>query len=142
MVNKLMYVRNRVLKPMLEELNNSIQPSMENNNIELERLEVQEKRLHEMMEKHDISSCVILPELIKIGIAKEKLCAAGIIYPNDNRKVALKELISILDRETLQTEFSQHIFSLIVSKVTIMSKKQIVFELKCGLRLKERMVRA
>lgn len=142
MVNKLMYVRNRVLKPMLEELNNSIQPSMENNNIELERLEVQEKRLHEMMEKHDISSSVILPELIKIGIAKEKLCAAGIIYPNDNRKVALKELISILDRETLQTEFSEHIFSLIVSKVTIMSKKQIVFELKCGLRLKERMVRA
>lgn len=35
MVNKLMYAKNRVLKPMLEELNNSIQPLAENNTKEL-----------------------------------------------------------------------------------------------------------
>lgn len=35
MVNKLMYAKNRVLKPMLEKLNNSIQPLAENNTKEL-----------------------------------------------------------------------------------------------------------
>ena len=142
MVNKLMYVKNRVLKPMLVELNNWVQPLAENNTKELERLEAQENRLHEMMEKHNISSSVILPELIKIVAAKEKLRKADMVYSNDNRKVALRELISILEREPLQTEFSETIFSSIVNKVAIMSKKQIVFELKCGLRLKERLVRA
>lgn len=141
MVNKLMYAKNRVLKPMLEELNSSIHPSTENNN-ELERLEAQESMLHEMMEKHDISSSVILPELIKIRVAKEELCAAEKIYSNDDKKGALKELISVLDREPLQTEFSEHIFSAIVNKAVIVSKKQILFELKCGLRLEERLVRA
>ena len=142
MVNKLMYVKNRLLKPLLEELNDSIQPCIENSNKELERLEAQENMLHEMMERHDISSSVILPELIKIEAAKEKLRKAEMVYSNDNRKGALRELIGILEREPLQTEFSEHIFSSIVNKAAIVSKKQIVFELKCGLKLKERLVRA
>ena len=142
MVNKLMYVKNRLLKPLLEELNDSIQPGIENRNKELERLEAQENMLHEMMERHDISSSVILPEIIKIEVAKEKLRKAEMLYSNDNRKGALKELISILEREHLQTEFSENIFSSIVNKAAVVSKKQIVFELKCGLKLKERLVRA
>ena len=85
---------------------------------------------------------MILPELIKIEAAKEKLRKAEMVYSNDNRKGALRELIGILEREPLQTEFSEHIFSSIVNKAAIVSKKQIVFELKCGLKLKERLVRA
>ena len=34
------------------------------------------------------------------------------------------------------------IFTAIVDRVVVLSKKEIVFELKCGLRLKERLVRA
>lgn len=142
MVNKLIYIKNRVLKPMLEELNNAVQSSDENRGSKIEKLEAQETMLLEMMEKHDISSNVILPELIKIGEEKEKLCVLGKISSGDDKKDSLRELICICDRESLQKEFSEHIFSAIVDKVVIISKKEIVFELKCGLSLKERLVRA
>jgi len=142
MVNKLIYVKNRVLKPMLEELNTTVQLPMEDNAKELEKLDAQAAMFQTMMEEHCVSSSVILPELIKIEEKKERLRLADAIASNDNRIEALRELISICDRESLQTEFSDHIFLTIVDKVSILSKKEILFELKCGLRLKERMVRA
>ena len=53
------------------------------------------------------------------------------------------EMGLIDNKELLPLEaFSDDIFSASVNKVIILSKKEIVFELKCGLKLKERLVRA
>ena len=67
MVNKLICIKNRVLKSMLNELNSTEIPQSENIESELDRLNSQEAALLEMQAKHNISSSVILPELIKLS---------------------------------------------------------------------------
>ena len=142
MVNKLICINNRVLKTMFIELSNTEIPQCENNESELDRLNSQEAVLLEMQAKHNLSSSVILPELIKISKARDKIRIAENSSNIVDRKVALRELISICDKEDVQKEFSDSIFTAIVDRVVVLSKKEIVFELKCGLRLKERLVRA
>ena len=142
MVNKLICINNRVLKTMFIELSNTEIPHCENNESELDRLNSQEAVLLEMQAKYNLSSSVILPELIKISKARDKIRIAENSSNIVDRKAALRELISICDKEDVQKEFSDSIFTAIVDRVVVLSKKEIVFELKCGLRLKERLVRA
>ncbi|MBE6105337.1 recombinase family protein [Anaerovibrio lipolyticus] len=142
MVNKLICIKNRVLKTMLSDLSNTEIPHCENNESELDRLNSQEALLLEMQAKHNLSSSVILPELIKISKARDKIRVGENIRSKVDRKTALRELIGICDKKGVQKEFSDNIFTAIVDRVVVLSKKEIIFELKCGLRLRERLVRA
>ena len=40
----------------------------------------------------------------------------------------------------MMTEFDDEIFLSFVERITVLSRKEVVFGLKCGLSLKERMV--
>lgn len=142
MINKLICVRNRVLKPLLQEMENTSPPVNSNAEAELDKLDTQEKMLLEMQKQHGISSAIILPELQKINEARIKFTAVQAVVNPISRVNALKELISICDSTEPLEAFSDDIFSASVNKAIILSKKEIVFELKCGLKLKERLVRA
>ena len=142
MINKLICVRNRVLKPLLQEMKNTRATVDSNAEAEMDKLDTQKKMLLEMQKKHSISCAVILPELQKINEAKNKLTALQMLVNPVNRVSALKELINICDSTEPLEEFSDDIFSATVEKTIILSKKEIVFALKCGLKLKERLVRA
>ena len=142
MINKLICVRNRVLKPLLQEMENTSPPVDSNAEAELDKLDTQEKMLLEMQKQHGISSAIILPELQKINEARIKFTAVQAVVNPISRVNALKELISICDSTEPLEAFSDDIFSASVNKAIILSKKEIVFELKCGLKLKERLVRA
>ena len=41
---------------------------------------------------------------------------------------------------TMMTEFDDKIFLSFVERITVLSRKEVSFELKCGLSLKERLV--
>lgn len=52
----------------------------------------------------------------------------------------LQRLLWFTSKGTMMTEFDDEIFLSFVERITVLSRKELVFELKCGLSLKERMV--
>ena len=51
----------------------------------------------------------------------------------------IKDLISFLGKKTHFTKFDEDTFSRFVDKITVLSRTEIEFELKIGLKLKERL---
>ena len=52
----------------------------------------------------------------------------------------LQRLLRFTSKETMMTEFDDEIFLSFVERITVLSRKEVVFEWKCGLSLKERLV--
>ena len=52
----------------------------------------------------------------------------------------LQKLIRFVSKGTMLTEFDDGVFLEYVDKVTVLSRNESVFELKCGLFLRERLV--
>lgn len=52
----------------------------------------------------------------------------------------LQRLLRFTSKGTMMTEFDDEIFLSFVERITVLSRKEVVFEWKCGLSLKERMV--
>lgn len=53
---------------------------------------------------------------------------------------ALEMLIKFVSGSEMLTEYSDEIFLSHVEGSTVLSREEVVFELKCGLKLKERLV--
>ena len=59
----------------------------------------------------------------------------------DMVKIAeLQRLLRFTSKGTMMTEFDDKIFLSFVERITVLSRKEVSFELKCGLSLKERLV--
>ena len=59
----------------------------------------------------------------------------------DRTKIeALETLIKFVSGSEMLTEYSDEIFLSYVEGIIVLSREKIVFELKCGLKLKERLV--
>lgn len=57
--------------------------------------------------------------------------------------ILMPDLFSLLrftSKGTMMTEFDDEIFLSFVERITVLSRKEVVFEWKCGLSLKERLV--
>lgn len=52
----------------------------------------------------------------------------------------LQRLLRFTSKGTMMTEFDDEIFLSFVERITVLSRKEVVFEWKCGLSLKERLV--
>lgn len=52
----------------------------------------------------------------------------------------LQRLLWLVSKGNMLTEFDDEIFLSFMEQVTVMSRKEVVFELKCGLSLRERLV--
>lgn len=52
----------------------------------------------------------------------------------------LQKLMKFVSKGTMQTEFEEEVFCNFVKGMTVHSREEVVFELKCGLSLKERLV--
>ena len=52
----------------------------------------------------------------------------------------LQKLMKFVSKGTMQTEFEEEAFCSFVTGITVYSREEVVFELKCGLSLKERLV--
>lgn len=59
----------------------------------------------------------------------------------DRTKIeALETLMKLVSVSEMLTEYSDDIFLSHVEGITVLSREEVVFELKCGLKLKERLV--
>lgn len=52
----------------------------------------------------------------------------------------LQRLLRFISKGTMLTEFDDAVFLSFVERVTVLSRKEVVFQLKCGLSLRERLV--
>src|SRR5699024_12248891 len=52
----------------------------------------------------------------------------------------LQRLLRFTSKGTMLTEFDDAIFLSFVERITVLSRKEVAFELKCGLSLRERLV--
>ena len=52
----------------------------------------------------------------------------------------LQRLLRFTSKGTMMTEFDDEIFLSFVERITVLSRKEVVYEWKCGLSLKERLV--
>ena len=52
----------------------------------------------------------------------------------------LQRLLRFTSKGTMLTEFDDETFLSFVERITVLSRKEVVFELKCGLSLRERLV--
>lgn len=58
----------------------------------------------------------------------------------DNEKAdALKNLIKFVSGHEMLTEYDEGLFESHVKEITVISRKEIIFGLHCGLNLKERL---
>lgn len=54
----------------------------------------------------------------------------------------LQRLIKFVSKGTMLTEFDDEVFLSFVERVIVQTRTEVLFELKCGLSLKERLVEA
>lgn len=150
MMNKLHYGSDFVLKPLLYSVRTM------NRAESLEHIYELETALDKNLEqKH------LLAELVAKGYLDQSVYQQAMVDLKRNTeslrrekdnltKVAgnelviceeVKELMKFLNREGLMREYDEEVFLRFVNQIMVYSRKEIGFELKCGLILKERLVK-
>ena len=79
----------------------------------------------------------LIVENERLKVRKENLLSSVSI---DNEKAdALKNLVKFVSNHEMLTEYDEGIFESYVKEITVISRKEIIFGLHCGLNLKERL---
>ena len=104
----------------------------------------QQKTTAELFSKKYLDPAVFVKANNELLIAKERLRAEKDFLLKMNvsgyqAELEIKELISFLGKSDCFTTFEEDIFSRFVEKITVFSRTEIEFELKIGLKLKERL---
>jgi hypothetical protein len=73
-------------------------------------------------------------------LRKEKESRIHSIGGDRTRADELQKLIRFTSKGEMLTQFDDEVFLTYVEKITVLSSADIVFELKCGLKLKERLM--
>lgn len=82
---------------------------------------------------------VLIVESEKLKVQKENLLSSVSV---DNEKAdVLKNLVRFVSDHKMLTEYDENLFDTHVRKITVVSRSKIIFELHCGLNLKERLDR-
>lgn len=147
MVNKLQFGNDLVLKPLLIALtvSNSKKTSHSIKDIEKEIADNEEQRtqLNLLLTKGYLGRAVFQDAHNKLVMEYEHLIAQkDLIMRMDESgytmEQALNELVDFLNGAKPFTEWDESLFEKLVEKVTVISREEVEFELKIGLKLKER----
>lgn len=131
MMNKLVFGNDLVLKPLLISIT-----TMQGN-------EEQRKQLNTLLTRGYLESPVFAEAHNKLVMEYEQLTAKrDLLYRMDNAgytmEQALSDLVSFLNGAEPFTEWDDSLFERFVEKVKVLSREEVEFELKFGLKLKER----
>lgn len=74
-------------------------------------------------------------------LQEEKKQMISTVSGDRTKIAALEKIIKFAFGSNMLTEYSDEIFISHVEGITVLSREEIVFELKCGLKLKERIAR-
>ncbi|MEG0292538.1 MAG: recombinase family protein [Anaerovoracaceae bacterium] len=149
MVNKLIFSRQLILKPLMNNLQ-----GLEDND-RLADIASCERKLEKNIEQRQVLTSLMASSLLETGVFNqessallqeyEKLQAEkeNLLYSINGDRTrfdALDNLIKALSKLEMITEFNDEFFLEHVDSIKVLSRTEIVFELKCGLKLKERLV--
>ena len=148
MINKLIFAHSIVLKPYVETLQNGCTdaPMRRIQQIQTLLLENAEQRetLTKLMAQGYIDQILYNEEnntlLSQADRYRQEMDTLSKAIGGDGAHVtAAKELLRYVEKAAMLTDFDEALFENTVTRIKVLSREEIAFELKCGLTLKERM---
>lgn len=149
MMNKLFFSHQILLKPLLADVRSTTY-TVDNTQIvvlddELEKLKQQQDNLVQFVANGYIDRPTFVKEQNQLTKQmddlenKRKMLTSSISKGFDNLE-SLEELVKLTKQGQMLTAFEDSQFDSFVDEVVILSRTELVFKLKCGLKLKERLV--
>lgn len=148
MMNKLIFGRKEVLQDLLGSIRRQNHTSSLQRINEIERAldEMSERRktLTTIMSKGYLETAAYTKETndllnIEASLEKERDQLVREINGDINKTEELKELIAFTGEAEMLTKFDSELFEKYVDHITVVSRERLVFNLKCGLNLEERL---
>ena len=149
MLNKLVFGHQLVLRPLLQSLRGLNDQSrllkIEELETAIEKNREQKQVLTNLMASGYLEPALFNKESNELAAEAEALRQEkdGLMRSVNGDMVKIEELQRLLrftSKGTMMTEFDDEIFLSFVERITVLSRKEVVFEWKCGLSLKERLV--
>lgn len=151
MMNKLVFGHQLVLRPLLQSLRGLNDQSrllkIEELETAIEKNREQKQVLTNLMASGYLEPALFNKESNELAAEAEALRQEkdGLMRSVNGDMVKIEELQRLLrftSKETMMTEFDDEIFLSFVERITVLSRKEVVFEWKCGLSLRERLVKS
>ena len=149
MMNKLVFGQQMVLRPLLQSLRGLNDQSrllkIEELETAIEKNREQKQVLTNLMASGYLEPALFNKESNELAAEAEALRQEkdGLMRSVNGDMVKIEELQRLLrftSKGTMMTEFDDETFLSFVEQMTVLSRKEVVFEWKCGLFLKERLV--
>ena len=149
MMNKLVFGQQMVLRPLLQSLRGLNDQSrlltIEELETAIEKNREQKQVLTNLMASGYLEPALFNKESNELAAEAETLRQEkeGLMRSVNGDMVKVEELQRLLrftSKGTMLTEFDDAIFLSFVERITVLSRKEVAFELKCGLSLRERLV--
>ena len=149
MMSKLVFGHQVILKPLLKSLQSM------NDKDKFSEIQEIESRIEKNTEQRQVltslmASKYLEPVLFNKGnnrlttememLRKEKDNLTRSIGGDRTKAEELQKLIRFTAKGEMLTQFDDEVFLTYVEKITVLSSADIIFELKCGLQIKERLV--
>lgn len=150
MMNKLVFGQKKVLRPLLESLR-SMNPlnnlaSIKELEGKLEENAEQRKVLLSLMAKGYLAPAIYNKgnnELLQEAgrLQRQKASLVHFLSTDTQNLSEVSELLHYTTKGTMLTGFDGEVFKRIVERMTVFSREEIGFELKCGITLRERLLK-
>lgn len=149
MMNKLVFAHQSLLKPLLHSLQGF------DDKDRLLQIQEYETKLEKNMEQRQVLTSLMASGLLDPALfskennalileekhlQEEKKQMINTVSGDRTKIEALETLMKFVSGSEMLTEYSDEAFFSYVEGVTVLSREEVVFELKCGLKLKERLV--
>lgn len=150
MINKLIFGHQRVLRPLLISLrgidSNSSMETIQEIDKKIAGIEEQRKVLMSLQTRGYLEPAVytrgnneLLQEARQLQRRKESLIS---FISNDSHHLSeVSTLLQFATKAAMQNEFDGELFNRFVERIIVYSRTEIGFVLKCGITLKERLVK-
>lgn len=149
MMNKLVFGQQMVLRPLLQSLRGLNDQSrllkIEELETAIEKNRDQKQVLTNLMASGYLEPALFNKESNELAAEAETLRQEkeGLMRSVNGDMVKVEELQRLLrftSKGNMLTEFDDAVFLSFVEQITVLSRKEVAFELKCGLSLRERLV--
>lgn len=145
-MNKLIFGRKEVLQVLLDDIrkknNKSDLKRIDEIDVALDEITSRRGNLSSIATKGYIDSVTFTQESNNLSLEAEQLkrereSLINGINDGLHKTEALQELILFTGKQEMFSEFDEDVFKRFVDRMTLSSRNEVVFHLKCGLNLKE-----
>ena len=150
MMNKLIFSEKRILKPFVDALRGT------NDKDRLRRVQALEEQIDKVNEQRQVVAGLMTSGYLEPAVyaqesgelqtelerlQTEKTMLSQSINGSLTHAEEAQKILRFTSRTDILTAFDEEVFTDFVDEILVLSREQIEFRLKCGLNLKERLVR-